>query len=133
MIMPQLVGNLTNDLAMLAALVAADGVFDGSSVMLFENDIVVDRDTIRADLTDALYSGNGDEAITWGVPSVSDDGFAEVIGTAGEFRPNATTVGSTIFGAAIVSDTDALQKCANFDDPIEMRSTLDSIVLTVRL
>lgn len=128
-----LIGSDTHDLAVLAALVAADAPYDGALLMLFMNDITPDRDTVRGDLTDATYTGNGDEAITWGVPSVADDGVPEVVGIAGEFRPTGSAVQNTIFGAAIVNATDGLLKCCRFPTPIAMAGTQDSIILTVRL
>jgi hypothetical protein len=131
--MPQLIGNNALDLAILLALTETDGIFDGALLMLFSNDVEPDRDTVRGDLTDATYSGNGDEAITWGVPSISDDGVPEVIGIAGEFRPTAETVQNTIFGAAVLDAADGLLKSCRFDQAVPMMNTRDSLTLTVRL
>lgn len=131
--MAGLVGNNAIDLAILAAVVDAGAAFDGALVALFQNDFTPDRTSIRTDFTNATYSGYAQEAITWLVPSLADDGTPEVIGTVGEFRPNAATVGNVIFGGLIVTAADALLLSYREDAPFPMAATTDSYIPTVRL
>lgn len=125
--------NKATELVLLALMVAEDGLLDGAVLGLYSNDAEITDNNVRGDFTDATYSGNGDEAITWGVPSLSDDGEPEVVGVVGEFRPNAATVGNVIHGAMLLDDADGLLMALPFDDEVNMNGTLDSLILTVRV
>lgn len=120
--------------AMLAAFKAASGLLDGATLHLYQNDLSPVATTVIADITEATFSGYASEAITWGDPSISEDGHIEMIGVAGEFRPTATTVTNDIYGAYIMTDTPTLFAAGRLDDPPEfMGATSNVMLLTVRV
>lgn len=133
--MDPLVFNQAYALALLAALVAEDGLLDGAVCALGQADIVPTPATPLASYTIATYTGYGTEAITWLAPSVSDDGTPEVVGTVGEFRPTGTTVGNQIYTLQITNTGGTvLLAAARFTlAPVPMVSTLDSILPTIRI
>lgn len=130
----ELVRTNTEALAVLLALTDTGGVFDGAKVRLFVNDVQPTVDSVVGDFTVTTYAGHGDELITWLTPSISDDGFPEVIGTVGEFRPTDAVTPNTVYGAIIIDGTSVMMEGGRFDDaPLPMESALDSILVTVRL
>lgn len=122
-------------LAILSSLSAEDGILDGATLCLFQNNVVPNANTVIEDLDAADYSGYAPEAITWLAPTISTvDGEPEMIGTAGEFRPTSDTVTNDIWGAYILGTGGALFSAGQLDSPPEpFDSTLNNLVLTVRV
>lgn len=120
--------------AMLAAFKAAEGLLDGAELALYQNDLSPTAVTVIGDIDEADFSGYAREAITWGDPSISEDGHIEMIGVAGEFRPTASTVQNDIYGGYILTDGGALFAAGRIDDaPEHMGSTSNVMLLTVRV
>lgn len=118
----------------LAALVGTGDYLDGAELSLFQNDIDPTPTTPIGDYDVADYTGYGDEAVTWLAPAITDGGIAEVVGTAGEFRPTGTTVGNSVYGCLLKTAGGALVGACKFaDGPYPMTNALDQILLTVRL
>lgn len=114
-------------------LLAVTGMLTGAEVRLFINDFEPDRESVIGDYDPPTYTGNGDEAITWNAPSVSDDGTVEVVGTLGEFRPTDAVAPNDVFGAIILDGGGGLLDAVRFPaGPLPMNSALDSILLVVR-
>jgi hypothetical protein len=129
-----LVSNKTTDLAILTELTAADGVFDGAKIALYQNDVTPTPLTVIGGLTEATYTGYAQKAIVWAAPSDTAGGTAEVIGTiAAAFRPTATTTGNVIYGLMIVTAGGALLLSARLDESRAMAETLDYLNITIRL
>ena len=128
-----LVGNQTWDLAVTADALA--GVLTANKVALYQNDIIPTPNRPLGDYTEATYSGYAKEAITWSAPTLADDGSVEVLGIVGEFRPTSSVVVNSIYGLMLVDTTGAiLYAAARFDaPPLPMNSTLDAIIVTVRV
>jgi len=131
-----LVGNQTWDLAVTAnALEAVTGVLLANKVALYQNDIIPTPNRPLGDYTEADYSGYAKEAITWSAATLADDGSVEVLGIVGAFRPTPSPIVNSIYGLMLVDTTGViLYAAARFDaPPLPMNSTLDAIVVTVRV
>lgn len=93
---------------LLAAGIADDGTLDGLSVMLFGNDVVVDDETVMADLTPCAFSGYAVvAALVWNNPSLSTETNEWVVrADAVEFRSTTATpyVSGTAYGFALFRD-----------------------------
>lgn len=128
-----LITNQTLALGVTADAVA--GILTANKVALFQNNIIPTPATPLVDYTEATYSGYAKEAVTWLAPTVADDGVVEVIGIVGEFRPTSSVVVNSIYGILLVDTTGAiLYVAARFDNPpLPMNSTLDNIVVTLRV
>jgi len=117
-------------LALLTALVDTAAPLDGAEIGLFQNNITPDANTVLADLTECDYTGYAQEAITWLVPSISDAGTPQVVGTVVEFRPTGTTVTNFAYGLFMLDGSGAFVGAARFPDaPYPMQATTDSIVV----
>lgn len=115
---------------------AVAGTLNLCEVELIKDDIPIDANTTYAELelAKATYTGHGEEVVTWGDPTRSDDGEIEYLGDAGEFRPTGTTLTNGIFGLYVrnAGHTAALFQARFPDAPIPMESALDAIKITLR-
>lgn len=113
---------------------AVTGSLIGSVVDLYQNDLTPDRHTVVGDFVVANYDGYAQSAVTWLAASRADDGSIELVGTVPEFRPTGALVSNTIFGYFLRDGAGNLLASARDDlAPLPMGSTLDSILITVRV
>lgn len=131
--MPQIVGNNGLDALNLADQIAVGGAYNGAKVQLYMNDVVPARNKVRGDYTNAVYDGAAQGAITWGTPSIADDGTPEVIGTVPAFKPTGAVTSCVVFGGVIVSGADALLSAFRATAPVPMASANDVYIVTIRL
>jgi len=110
------------------------GGLAGAEIHLFQNNIVFDPSTVEiGDLTEATYVGYAAIALTFGVPSVSDDGNVESICTAQVWRPTNSVTPNTIYGFFIDDGAGVLLAGGTFDTGgLPMNSALDVINTVVR-
>lgn len=123
-------------LARAAADTAEDGPLDGLKVYLFKENLAFNADTpiTTFQAAQADYAGFTWLPVTWQLPTISDDGIVEVVGTVAAFRPTASTTENDIWGlyADVVGDANWVF-AGTFDDaPLPMNNTLDSILVTLR-
>lgn len=99
----QLFGPLLKDL--LTAAVAEAGGLDGAKIRLFKADdeLVISKSTVLADLQVADFSGYADVTAVFGTPHYTDEGHARVSAPA-QFTQNATTVTCTVGFVGIVNE-----------------------------
>lgn len=132
--MTPLVGMNALSFAALLALTTTDGPLDGAKLELYQNNLDPSPTDVIGDYTIADYTGHAVKTITWLAPSISDDGIAEVVGTAAEFRPTGTTIMNTIFGVMLEDGAGALMGASKLSNAgLPMQSALNSILLTVRI
>jgi len=110
------------------------GGLTGAEIHLFQNNLVFDPATTEiTDLVEATYGGYAALALTFGVPSVSDDGNVESICTAQVWRPTNSTTPNTIYGYFIDDGAGVLLAGGTFDTGgLPMNSALDVINTVVR-
>lgn len=115
---------------------AVAGTLNLCEVELIKDDIDITATTTYADLelAKATYTGHGQEVVTWGDATRSDDGEIEYLGDCGEFRPTGTTITNGIYGLYVrnAGHTDTLFQCRFASPPIPMESALDAIKVTLR-
>jgi hypothetical protein len=123
-----------SQLARAAADVA--GYLLGLKVDLTKSAVLVDGTAVKADFLAAIadYAGYAQGVVTWGTPSVSDDGFVEVIGNVPEFRPSGSGTPNDVWDAFFTEAVGAaLLFCGQFDGPpLPMHGTTDAIQMVVR-
>lgn len=115
---------------------AVTGLLVGCEMHLTKSLVPISRDTVLADLTaeEADYTGYAAEAVTWSANTLDDTGRAELIGTAGEFRPTGSAVTNNVYNAWIENGAgDLILAWVIEDGPVPMGSTLDSYLATARL
>lgn len=122
--------NKTEALAYLA-WVGATHLLAGL-VHLFQNNLVVDQNTLESALTEADYDGYAAEAITWHVASIDDTGTPELVSDQVIFRPTGTTTPNTVYGAYVKTAAGAYVAVGNTDGPIPMNATTDELTLVLR-
>jgi len=71
-------------------------------IILFQNNITVDEDTVFGDLTEATFSGYMSVTPTWGTPAIDGAGKASMTATPVVFAHNGGGTSNTIFGYAWV-------------------------------
>ena len=129
-----MVFNNAAQLAMLAAWIDTGGLLDGAKMKLFKNNYVPIETSLIANFTLCDFTGYAAEVITWGDPSVSDDGTPEVIGSLAEFRPTGTAVANDVYGAILTMGDDTYLAGAQLDDaPEVMQDTLNQLSLVARV
>lgn len=128
---PVLLTQITQITALADAIA---GGLAGAEIHLFQNNIVFDPSTVLiGDLTEATYVGYAAIALTFGVPSVSDDGAVESICTAQVWRPTNGVTPNDIYGFYIDDGAGVLLAGGTFDTgPLPMNSALDVINTVVR-
>lgn len=113
---------------------AVTGTLVGATVGLFQNNIVPNAATVFADLVEADYTGYGTEAVTWLAVDISDDGFYEITGTVGEFRPTDAVTPNSVFGFYLTGVGGIFLGAGRFDNPpIPMEDAFDHIIPTPRI
>lgn len=128
-----LVSNNVHDLALLAELVAATHLYDGSKIMLFQNNIVPTRLNVIGDFTEATYTGYAQKTITWATVSYAPGSIPEVIGTVTAFRPTGTGTTNTVYGGCVVTGAGALQLAFAAGAPVTMGDVTNYYQPTVRI
>lgn len=122
------------DLGVMADATAVGATLTGALLHLFQNDVVPTREFTLGDLVEADYTGYATEAVVWNAPSISDDGFPELVGVAGEFRPTSSVVENDTYGWYLTEAGGALLAAGRFDAaPVGMRGVLDALVITPRV
>lgn len=108
----------------------------GAKAGLYNQNIPVTPTTTLAALVAALpvFTGYATKAITWGTPSIADDGTVEVLGTLAAWAPTDAVNPDTIFGAYICdsTSTNLLQGGLFVGAPLPMIDTTSRILLTLR-
>lgn len=131
------VADILNALVLSGSTTVAVHPYNALFLHLYASDTIsITRQTTQDELeaVEADYSGYSAGAVTWLAPSISDDGTVEVIGTIPEFRPTATTIGNTIYGAwGQRAGADSIAFAAALDAEAPMYATTDSLLLTIRL
>lgn len=122
-------------LTILGDLDAVGAILTGALLHLHTDDISPDKDTVAGDLTAPTYTGYATEAVTWNAPSEGPGETAEMVGTAGEFRPTDALGGAqTVWGASLRTAAGALIAACRFTDgPYAMDDVNDAILVTVRV
>jgi len=129
-----LIGNDVDDIQILTDISGVGDFLAAAVVGLYKNDVVPSRDLLLAAYTTADYSGYAEEAVTWLVPSVADDGEVEMVGIVGEFRPTGAVIQNTVFGIVLKTAGGELVQAARFDlPPLPMGGVDDSILVTLRV
>lgn len=113
------------------------GTLAGAKVHMYETDLTLEPTLPSlADFVAAVatYTGYAAATITWGTPSIADDGTVEVVGTVPAFRPSADVAGKSVWGIWITDTTSAtLLFAGQYDEaPLPMAATTDEILLVVR-
>lgn len=103
---------------------------------LYQTLIDIAPDTPLATFTAAIatYAGYATATLTWGTPSVADDGTVESLSASVTFRPTDAVTPNAIYGLWIMDSTSTfLLFAGQFDGaPLPMQSALQIIRLTVR-
>jgi hypothetical protein len=133
---------ITNDVSDLTALgdvaasVAAVGFLDAAHAHLTMIDVPIDRTTLLTDLSNASANFDGylPGNVDWQLPSLADDGTAEVLGTVPIFRPTGSHNANGIFDLYLTNNTDdSLWACGRFDlAPLPMATPFNTILVTIR-
>lgn len=108
------VNNKATLLANLVEQVGMGGIFNGSFIGLFQNDIFPTRNNVFADFTVVTFNGVTDwTAITWGAPFINGQTQAEVLGgLINWLTTSAPTTPVTAYGYVIVDSTKAIFQLA---------------------
>lgn len=122
-------------LVMLGDLDAVGAILTGALLHLHIDDITPDELTAAVALNPPTYTGYATEAVTWLAPSLGPGNVAEMVGTAGEFRPTDAVGGAqTVWGCSLRTAAGVLIAAARFTDgPYAMDAVTDSIVITARV
>lgn len=117
-------------------VVGSTGFLFGAEVCLTTAQFDLNQANTLAEFAavEADFTGYAPAAITWGVPSVADDGTVEVVATAIVFRPTDAVTPNVIYMLYITNAAgDALYYAGVFDNPpLPMNSALDQITVIVR-
>jgi len=103
---------------------------------LYQTEIDILPETPVGDFTAAIatFTGYAQKTVTWGVPSVADDGTVEVVGTYTEWRPADGVTPNNIWGVFFRAAVGgALLFAGQFDGaPLPMNNALNAITITIR-
>lgn len=114
------VQNKATLLAIINALIAEDGLYDGAKIGVFQNDVYPTVNSVIGDLTISTFNGiTAYTAITWGTAFLNAQSQAEVLGQLVNFlTTSAPTLPITAYGYAIVNaDNSALFLAERFATP----------------
>lgn len=115
---------VTDQLAILNALIATGKLLDGVGVMLWQNNYVPTVQTTLADLTACTFTGySAVDPVVWAAASTPETaGGARVLGASVQFQQTARTTDNTAYGWALVGDpggTPYLLCAQRFDIPVQ--------------
>lgn len=107
------------------------GILFEVKVLLFQNDVTPNRNTVLADLDVATFSGYATlTAQTFNPALTDDDGNTRVIGPVCQFTATAATITNTIYGYYVTDTAGTLLLGAErFDEPVEVTGAGDGVAL----
>jgi hypothetical protein len=108
----------------------------GSKVKLFSSNTVIVSATVKADLTEATFTGYTAQTVTAAGDPVIDpiNGGISITLPSHQFTTDdPTTVGNTIYGFWLETAAGDLIMAGNFDSPINMTEPFQGIPLMVTL
>lgn len=108
---------LTEKVAILAALKAASGLWDGAKVGLFTNDITPNQNMVAADYTVPTWTGYAAQTLTWANPYANAAGQAEIVAGSKTFV-SGSDADTNVYGFFVVDSTDVLIYGDRFATPI---------------
>lgn len=115
----------------------AENLLSPCVLELFQNNVIVDADTVLAGLTKATYSGYAGITITsFGEPITNPDFSASIVGPLTQFNHNGGITANTIYGAYITDDLvtpTILRYCWNLETPKGMELGTDGIPILPKL
>jgi len=119
--------------AMLNALIAADAPFDGAVCHLFQNDLAVSSGTVLSDLVEATFDNYAPSApLVWTAAYLDTGDTARVWAGTTEFSMDDVTTPNTVYGWYLttgVSPSEVLIAVRRLDEPVTMTGPLDAVVV----
>lgn len=111
-----------------------DGPLFGATVMLFSNDAVIGPATVKADLTEADFTGYArSTAITWGETFVDSSDDAVSVGDTKQFHCDDGVTPNTIYGYAVIDAGDTnLLYAEKFANSVGVNGADDAVIVTPR-
>lgn len=120
-------------LAVLTDQVATGNILDGAIVMLYKSPIVLDTDTLLADLDEADFDGYvRSPAIVWSAPFMNPpDQHPTILGDLKTFvADDPLTTANTIYGyAVLVAAGTSILWAENFEVPITIGNPGDTVAV----
>lgn len=104
-------------------------------VGLYQAQMTLNENMVKAtiDSNSATFSGYGADTVTWGSPTIADDGAIEVLGTCPAWMPSDTVTTNNIWGLYAWCSDNTLAFAGQFDSaPLAMEGPLDQITVTLR-
>lgn len=113
------------------------GILDTGFARLFQNNPVLDLETVLADLVAPTFTGYAPIAIVWSDPAQDADGNMIFVSNELTFQPtNDTNLPQTVMGwglTGVVSAATLLLLANYFETPVPMASTLSALSFNIVL
>lgn len=117
--------------AILAALVATDGLLDDVEIHLYQNNYTPGPASVLGDFTEATFDGYAaSDAVVWGTPFTDLLDNAVVAGGSKQFTSTGATTPNVVYGYYVTDAAGTGYKYAErFDNPVNIDGAAQAVVV----